>query len=381
MAICCKSIVAIIMQTGILCLSACSGTYKNREDSVALEEQELLSLPLDSTTTQETSYLQLIGDSILSFFNPPMYEICLYDLSKREPIYKVRLRREGPDAVSGITGYCFQSSDSIWLYASWGKVLYLINNEGKIKNKINIGTLLDIPGDENLSVTPYPTSSTPYAIINGKHVLQGMGRTLDKSKEPGATIIYDLTSNTIQTANKYPDIYGDKSRLYDNWDVFAYLQTNYTFSPDGNIVTSFPASDSIYVYNPDTRLRKSFFAGYSRPTGIHPEVTGDPENSQLDYLRKYAYSNILYDKYAKLYYRFIRLPYEPETDNLDIEITKKPIAVIILDENFNIVGESELPIARYYPMHSFVDSEGLHINVVSEDDDYMTFKTFKAINR
>lgn len=110
-------------------------------------------------------------------------------------------------------------------------------------------------------------------------------------------------------------------------------------------------------------------------------MTGDPENSQLDYLRKYAYSNILYDKYAKLYYRFIRLPYEPETDNLDIEITKKPIAVIILDENFNIVGESELPIARYYPMHSFVDSEGLHINVVSEDDDYMTFKTFKAVNK
>ncbi|MDE5635159.1 MAG: hypothetical protein K2I52_02485 [Muribaculaceae bacterium] len=42
----------------------------------------------------------------------------------------------------------------------------------------------------------------------------------------------------------------------------------------------------------------------------------------------------------------------------------------------NIIGEQILPEGRYYPLFTFVNSNGIHINMESEDDDYMIFRVF-----
>ncbi|MDR1356556.1 MAG: hypothetical protein LBJ58_02670, partial [Tannerellaceae bacterium] len=58
-------------------------------------------------------------------------------------------------------------------------------------------------------------------------------------------------------------------------------------------------------------------------------------------------------------------------------VIEKSLLVIILDSQFNKIGESYLPDAPYLTLSYFVSPEGFHIQVNSEDDDIMKFKTFK----
>lgn len=374
--------VLAIKLTALLGLSACGGSKDKNIDRglYTFDEEKTLSLPLDSATSQETSYIQLINDSTLSFFNSPTYDICLYDLNKKKLIDKIKIYREGPNAVNGITAYCIQSPDSIWLFQSWGTKVTLINKEGEVKNNYDVGRLLK-EEDDNLGVSPYPSSETPYTVFGGKHLLQGMAGGIETGKTPGATVLFDPVTNKIETANEYPELYGEAADMYENWHPFAYMHTTYTLSPKGEIVTSFPASDSLYVYNPRTREKRSYYAAYSKPTDIKPGTSGKLGDAETLYLGQYAYKNILYDKTTGLYYRLLSVPFEPTTDNLTVELTKKPIVAIMLDSDFNIVGECQLPEDRYYSAHTFVNSHGLHVNTVSDDDDYMTFKVLAPVKR
>ena len=65
-------------------------------------------------------------------------------------------------------------------------------------------------------------------------------------------------------------------------------------------------------------------------------------------------------------------------DDYEINAPKLPereLAVVILDENFQKVGEYNLKEKSDRCSHVFVSPEGLHINVLSDDDDYMEFLT------
>lgn len=56
-------------------------------------------------------------------------------------------------------------------------------------------------------------------------------------------------------------------------------------------------------------------------------------------------------------------------------------SVIILDAAFNVVGETLLPDFEYLILHTFVSPDGLHVQVLSDDDDRMRFKTFKVVQK
>lgn len=370
---------AIVMLSALFVLTACSN---RKESSVAdpwtksLSMQDDLILPLDSSTSQQTPYMQLVNDSSLAIFNAPMSEICIYNIHSRQLSRKIKIYREGPNAVNGCEAFFYQNNDSIWFYAPWGKRIFLLDDHGVVKDKRNISKLIS-----NSPVYPYPMTDAPYIVRNNSHFLQGMAGNSNESKtNPAASIIYDYQANTISYANKYPEIYGNPNRLFDNWDKFAYLQTSYTLSPENEIITSFHASDSIYVFNLLTETYRSYYAGYSHPLSISAGIANSQDAKIQDFIEGSQYAAILYDRFNNLYYRLVRLPLEDYNhNNLRMEILRKPLAIIILNKDFNIIGEYELPNERYYTSHIFVNSEGININVLSDDDDFLRFKVFKPI--
>lgn len=90
---------------------------------------------LDSMTAQTVNYMQLIGDTSLAIFNSPMNNICLFDWVTGKEKLKIRLQKEGPNAVNDIRGLYIQSKDSIWLYNDWKKDVYLVDADGILREK------------------------------------------------------------------------------------------------------------------------------------------------------------------------------------------------------------------------------------------------------
>lgn len=58
---------------------------------------------------------------------------------------------------------------------------------------------------------------------------------------------------------------------------------------------------------------------------------------------------------------------------------KKPIVLIVLDENFNYLGEGLFPDdVDLWTTESFVSREGLNMQVLTDNEDFYTFYQFKV---
>jgi hypothetical protein len=89
------------------------------------------------------------------------------------------------------------------------------------------------------------------------------------------------------------------------------------------------------------------------------------------------YSAIKYDRFNKVYYRFL-LSGIPATVNRAME-KEKPISIIIMDENFNYMGETTIGTCKdWYWQNSFVTKEGLNIEYLEKniDEEYLILKIF-----
>ena len=144
------------------------------------------------------------------------------------------------------------------------------------------------------------------------------------------------------------------------------------------MIVSFPADDHIYIYDISSGNTKTFFAGHSSKDRISPLTVKTAYGDLLHYLEQTQYVGVFFDKYRNLYYRLVVHPlYEYDVNNRNT--WSKKISVIILDSHFKKVGEYDLEEYTSQCSKTFVSEEGLHINVESEDDDYLKFISLKPV--
>lgn len=371
-------LVLIVLTAFYSCLKKESLNNRKGTNEYTMEMVGEKSFLLDSMTAQTVNYIQLIGDTSLAIFNSPMNNICLFDWVTGKEKFKICLHKEGPNAVRGIRGFHFLSEDSIWLYNEWEKDLYLVDAEGNIKEKRCLGNLLYPSAKQSYSVSPFPQTNVPFEKVGDVLILQGMNDVITDEVLPAVTVLYNWTDNKLKVKNPYPSVYKNKNKINEEWNTFAYRETPYTLNDKKEIVSAFPASDSIVIYNIRTDNYTSFFAGYSEETNIKPHDPKSKTDSQRNYLEQYQYTSILYDAHQGLYYRLVVLP-KMDYDLNNTATQQKDLAVIILNKKFEKVGEYILEHGRYLYINSFVTPDGLCINVFSEDDDYLKFKILRAV--
>ncbi|MDE6077896.1 MAG: DUF4221 domain-containing protein [Muribaculaceae bacterium] len=370
-----------LLLTGVILLSAtaCNKSSKNGTSlqTYAIAEEETLRLPLDSTTSQTTRYLQLVNDTTLAFLNEPTSEICIYSLKNPNCKDKIKIYKEGPNTVNGIDAFFIQSPDSIWLYATWGKRIFLIDHEGTLLDSFALP-----PTDETVSTThsvyPYPQTTTPYIVKDGIHFLQGRSGIAIPNRLAGASLIYDSRNGEMRTGSPYPQVYGDKDEIQNKWSTFGERQTYNHITPDNRIITSFPASDSLYVWDTQSGKTTAYMADFSARPEIVSSLGPDTDTSLKNFIKAFTYGAILYDSSNKLYYRLFRSGGTVDDKDLENSLLHKPLGMVILNDSLKKVGEIMLPDDAYYPANAFVNSEGLHIVTYSDDDDFMTLKVIKV---
>ncbi|MCD7937044.1 MAG: DUF4221 domain-containing protein [Tannerellaceae bacterium] len=380
----------IIFLLAIISLVGCESN-KNEQDRIGEANYTFEKTPntlfaLDETTTQVGAYIQFDTDkNQLIYLNPGVRNICVFDFQTGETIGKVEIQKEGPHALQSgnIQGFYYVNPDSTYLYDYWSKQLVLINQKGEILEKIDLNRYF-IPDPDNIENPPYiyPHTDAPMKIVNDKLILQGttLKTHLAKHQNPNTTAIYNLLTGEMTFCNPYPSIYGGVENL-DKWGFFSYLMPSYTLNDSGEMILAFPADDAISVVDLNTLESRSFFAGYSDSKNIRTSPAGKAQNPQeelAEYLEHTLYAGIFYDPYNQLYYRLALKSLKDYHVN-DRTTHVKDISIIILDKEYKKVGEYDLEEKINVYRNCFVSPAGFHIHLITEDDDHLTYLTFKPV--
>ncbi|MDR1371803.1 MAG: DUF4221 domain-containing protein [Dysgonamonadaceae bacterium] len=352
-----------------------------------MRQVEYKRFPLDENTTQNTNYTQMCiinGKVCFSLFNPAKYNILVYDFDAETLIDSIQLFKEGPDNVGNAAqGFLICSIDSIYVYDQWLGMIYQVNHKGNVVKKIDIGKKI-VQSNIDCTIAPviFPQTNSPIDIVNGNLILQGMSGNIRDCERPvcTTTLLYNFKNDVVSLINPYPEIYGEHKNIREKWGTFSYRQTHYTLDKKRTkMIVDFPADDCIIIYDLKTGGYERIFAGYSVKDVI--KVADIKTRASIDeqYYGQTQYVGIYYDEYNDLYYRLVLHPLN-DYDLSNRETLAKKASVIILDSNFRKVGEYDVPErlqGRY--AKTFVSKDGLHINCLSEDDDYLKFITLNPV--
>lgn len=330
------------------------------------------------------SFVNKDGTTCLTFQNRLQSEILFYKMDEPDPVFRLKIEREGPNGVPGFFGYHIESMDEIYLTAPGRPQILRTDTSGIIRQKIDYGTTVDgqrmIPSFHSTSF-----AYSPLAIIGDQFFFTQTplpGRPIETQPVSGYV---DTAAHAVHTLPfSFPPI------LKDNELHTTGIGLEMTFSRCFNgsdFVYSFYFEENIIVASPDhltirrIPVKSKYIDRINDPREKRP---ADPLAAARRMCEAPFYGNLLHDPYRQLYYRiaYPETEMEPDADFIEIwQSGRKRFSLIILDHDFNILGETLFPDYIYKSTHLFVAPEGLylcdsHVRNPSFSEDHLTFACF-----
>lgn len=343
---------------------------------------------LDQETAPRPPYIQIldIGEDsrILSFLNPYKKSILFYDYNSCEYIKNLSYTKDGKDIINRPGGYYIKNMDSIYIYDIPKIELVLADSTGSVNGRI---LLRDESREWPYHYPQYQLSTAnPIIKMNNKLLITGQHFPSIPSSRINTfhfSTCLDMETNQFDLLFKYPEeLYGFDS----NWEGGLSTAVYPELSPNGEIIHSFPVSHNLYIStlsekDSEKRFAGSNVAGTISSIDISKEKKASNDLILMNYLQNNIYTAIKYDVYRNVYYRFSLQSIPNATINFSKE--KKNIVVIIMDENFNYLGETMIGTGEKWNWaNSFITSEGLNIEYIEDNlnEDYLVFKIFSIDN-
>ena len=370
---------------GIGFLYACSSGSGKRYSvpDINIEESNDIVFALDDSTVQNMEYLQLFqrNDSdILAFTNQYDNAIVYYDYKTKQYLGWTEFSKQGNNGIGTLFSFCYLNPDSIYLYNFTTYTLFLANSQGEVLEKNDLHVIPNLSAD-SLFFAPqlFPRTNSPLQKVGNELILAGFymnEQTGENSVNRPVLSYYDLSSKNLRFSDSYPSMYHR-----GNWGGdFTYRNPFYTLSASDEIVLGFAADHNIRVHAKDEATFHEYYAGVGGDFEITP-ITDDigpntiaREKVARHYINTLSYQAIVYDKYRKVYYRLALLP----DSDIDINAVpiRKPIEIVVLNDRFELIGKGTIKRDRYWINQCFVSPDGFHIQVESDNDDELRFKTF-----
>ena len=363
----------------------------DKNDLYVLEpSEEYLEYEIDSDTEVPQFNLYTFEDKgieYLTFSNPHARTILIYELCSGKFIKKITFDYEGPNGIgSWLFGYMVKDFEHIYVPSANRAELFLTDTTGLLKKKYDYSRTLD--GINTVKAYYTNMDNTQLTFIGDSLFIPQMlnNRFGDRMVEESVTGIYlDMLDGKVsQFPMNYPHLISSK-------DVRNTIEGALTFSQvyDGeNFVYSFAMDENLYKVDPRTGSIKKFLVRSKYLPDLRFKKMPDDFSQVLKKTCETAdYGNIMYDEYRKVYYRFAY----PETDLENglnflkiLHSGKKEFSIIILDEEFNILGETKFPPFTYVPHICFINEDGLFLctsHFMREDysDDWLKFQRINLV--
>ncbi|RVT97202.1 DUF4221 domain-containing protein [Mucilaginibacter limnophilus] len=351
--------------------------------------------PLDSVTAPRPNYTQVYTNStgnrfytILNTYNNSIY---FYDYAGLKFIKKISFDNLEPKP--DITAFHIKSSDSIYLYNERAIELLLTDSSAKTFKKISLIGSKNIRKDPWMYMYPQYNTQTAIPFIQTLNELLFTGEFIGQIPDDiirtfKFTAGINYSTNEVKFSHTYPiELYGGNKL----WHNIPFTEVYLDYDTDNHkLVYSFPVSHNLYISDLNTDKYDVVYGGSNEASTI-TSLKANQRDIDADSFLKHIgetdeYGSIKYDKYRKLYYRFL---YKSIHDDGGVVTVKtkwkqKPVSIIIMDKHFNYLGETPIGLAGDWNLKNvFVTKEGLNIEHVGHDIDemYLTLKilTLKKI--
>lgn len=313
--------------------------------------------------------VQLFSDGekeYLAYKNEFEQEILFYELVSEKMVKRITFPKEGQNSITGgFLGFHVQNLDNIYIPSLYQNIIYVSDSIGNIKRTINFEKT-----NLGKKLIPFiPGMNGEMVFIDNKlYIPQTVNPMLgDKiiDESPVGAVIDTLSGNNISLPMRFP-------RLITHNDIGTMAGTglNYNRCFDGkHFVYSFYYTDVVYVadinhQNIEEYIIKSVYVDGVEVPNRKLTTSRDVQKYNVEHSR---YGRIHYDKYRDVYYRIVYPANNYDEKSSDIlRLGKKNFSIIILDKEFNIIGETLFPDDLYVPELLFVTKEGLFISTNNE---------------
>ena len=312
-------------------------------------------------TVDGTSYL-LSLDKLNNAIN--MYDYEAGQLHKR-----IAFPFEGENSIpTNIIGYQALSTDSLLIIDKIGR-LYFTDFEAQVHQAVDLDPN-GIPGQP----FAFPNSS-PLQVMDGKVIVENYYLLNENRQMKVALDLADLSlSYQLTIPSEYIEGY---------WGVGDFKYYNHVYNAKTQqYVYNFPNREALYVYdkNLSSPTLKPVVSRKVASPADHILVMGkqpSPELLERGPLRSSIYARLLYDPWREVYYRIVGHPIKESVLEMrdPVRSTTRTYSVIVLNEDFEWLGEFDLP-AYEYPINIeklFINEKGLHFQKESINEDLANF--------
>ncbi|MCC5943582.1 MAG: DUF4221 family protein, partial [Bernardetiaceae bacterium] len=278
--------------------------------------------------------------------------------------FEIAFENEGPKGVNDFSGLYIHNFDSIFVSGGKSYRILLFDKEGELKDVYPFYTVEDTSRAymkalrKRLRTGPLPRASKNKTGMIKNDTLYFP--VLDDpeplaSHNPGYLVNNKFISISLKDKGMqtHLNFEGDCAAYNDRaWGQY-YVFPNHQKTLDGNaLVFSYGMDEQVYVNDLEGNPSQSYYAGSQYFDKLTEGLPSEQEESTF-YLENPAYRDIIPDKYREVYYRlaYQGLPSGTDENGKPLNFTyyykKKPASVIILDKNFNKIGETKLPKEIY----------------------------------
>lgn len=379
-----------------LCTCLCAalllscGSNETAKEAKLEATEKTITFPVSSNTSLFIKSLNLFTDTdgteYLTFLSNEEPEIYVYDLHTQALVKTIRHHKEGADGIGPkAAGFLMKDWNEIYVPSLHYPTVSVIDSSGhKVRS-------FDLTAWDK-SFSPIPTRSiigTPFIFHEEK--LYGMQLTNmqlgDKKKTESPTDIQiDLTTGAITALPfTYPT-----ALVTDNNKPVLGIESNMGRCFDGkNLVYSFAFDENLHVVTPGkgTAELKPARSNHIHTLAWPEKIPNDLRLAAKMMCEHPFYGTIFYDKYREVYYRIVypRTEVDAEANFIDLhQFGRSKFAILILDKDFQVIGETLLPDGLYRSNLYFITEEGLflsesHSGNPAFDEDKLVFRLFQLV--
>lgn len=369
------------------------GNKKNEMLSMSLIiSNEKVELSIDESVKNNVKTFFIYKTDSIDYYlfqNEETNEILFYEKKTRQLVRKIQFEEEGPNGVGRFIGFYPLSINEFILTHPGICELAIVDNKARVKRRIRYDQNED--GNRLIPCVSATGSIGPIVVIKNNLFLRQMinpfwgENVLENS--PVSIMIDTITNEVTTLPLRFPPINTASNivkRLSPPSDFSAYRcfdgqQFIYSFSFDEYLYVASISHDSI------TKVKaKSKYIDELKP--VNPRIS-DAKLGLKRMAEVAMYRNILHDPYREVYYRFVYLENELDMNENFTDLLQyghSLFSILILDKDFNIIGETLFPEFTYNPTLAFVDEDGFYISDShyknpDYNEDVLSFQKFDLV--